>query len=122
MIKTREQLLDEIERETLAKVRDLLRRGSALFEGTPEWDPPKEPDGETPDEPSTENAQEWCDFAGRQKDHADALNDYAASLHTALEQLHAELVDFESESAQALVDFDSLTRQYDIPILPIKGA
>jgi hypothetical protein len=73
MIKTREELLAEIERGTLARVRDLLRRGAALFEGT-------------------------------------------------LEQLHAELVTYESDAAQALVDFDKLTEDYNVERLPVAGS
>jgi hypothetical protein len=113
MIKTRDQLLDEIERETLSKVRDLLRRGSALFEGTPDFSPPKEPseDAETGDDGEI---AAW-------KAYASELEEYAAKLHYALEELHESLVDYESEAAQALVDFDSLTRQYDIAPLPPKA-
>jgi hypothetical protein len=115
MIKTRQQLLDEIERGTLARVRDLLRRGSALFEATPEWDPPKEPSKETTHDGEEPTSQDW-------ENHAGEMHDYASKLHDALEQLHAELVDFESDAAQALVDFDKLTEQYDVERLPGAGS
>lgn len=122
MIKTREQLLDELERETLARVRDVLRRGGSLFSGTPDWDPPKEPSEEEPGEASTENAQEWADFAEAQRDHASELEDYAKKIHDMLDALHNALVDFESDAARALIDFDKLTAQYNVERLPASGS
>ena len=114
MIKTREQLLDEIERETLSKVRDLLRRGASLFEGTPDFTPPKMQEKA----PDNESVEDWQEYASACKLHAEFVEEYAAKLHDALEQLHESLVDYESEAAAVLVDFDALTRQYDIQPLP----
>ncbi len=104
---TREQLLDASERDTLARVRDLLRRGGAAgFFDLPQWEPPKEPS----EDAETGDAAELAAW----KAYTSELQHFAETIHTALEQARAELEDFESDAARALIDFDILTAQYNV--------